>query len=48
MPKATKERALIQSWVDPDLKERVDAAARRDGLSTAALVRRILARKFPA
>lgn len=42
------ERALLQTWVSPDLKARIDAQAKADGLSVAAFLRRILSRKFPA
>ncbi len=44
--KDTKDRSIIQVFVTPDLKKKIEKAAESDGLSLAAFLRRLLTRKF--
>ncbi len=42
----TEDRVILQVFVTPKLKARIDRAAEKDGLSLAAFLRRLLTRKF--
>lgn len=44
--KQASDRALLQVFVSPVLKLKIENAAKKDGLTLAAFLRRLLTRKF--